>query len=66
MREEGGASRFQCASPELETLCEALAQAADERPVTLREVIASAPSDKLRNFADAFRLKRPDKEGSDE
>ncbi len=55
MRDDSGA-RFQCASPELDKLCEALAIAAEQRPVALREAIASSPNDKLRNFADAFRF----------
>jgi hypothetical protein len=57
---ESGAIRFECASPELDTLCEALATAADERPIALRDAIISMPRDKLRDFSDAFRFKGKD------
>lgn len=56
-----GAVRFECRTPELATLCEALALASQDRPVALRDAIASSPNDKLRNFSDAFRLKGKDK-----
>jgi hypothetical protein len=55
-RNEAGAYRFECMTPESETLCEALALAADERPLALRDAIISAPNDKLRDLADAFRF----------
>lgn len=51
-----GAYRFECTTPETETLCEALAIAADERPIALRDAIISAPNDRLRDLADAFRF----------
>ncbi len=57
---EGGAVRFECANPELDRLCEALATAADERPIALRDAIISMPSDKLRDFSEAFRFKGKD------
>jgi hypothetical protein len=60
MRDETGAAWFECATPDLEKLCADLASAAAERPVALREAIVSSPSDKLRSFADAFRLKGSD------
>lgn len=56
-RNEDGAYRFQCANAETEALCDALALAADERPIALRDAIIAAPNDKLRDLADAFRFK---------
>jgi len=56
-----GAVRFECATPELDTLCDALATAADERPIALRDAIISMPRDKLRDFSEAFRFKGEDK-----
>lgn len=58
--DESGA-RFQCAEPALEPLCEALAVAAEERPIALRDAIISMPSEKLRDFSEAFRLKGRDR-----
>lgn len=55
-RNESGAYRFECATAQTETLCESLAIAADERPIALRDAIISAPNDKLRDLADAFRF----------
>lgn len=60
--DETGSARFACARPELGTLCDELEVAALERPVALRDAIMSSPNDKLKNFADAFRLKPKDKE----
>lgn len=57
---EDGAVRFEC-RPEIESLCDALATAADERPIALRDAIISMPSDKLRDFSEAFRFKGKDK-----
>lgn len=57
-----GAYRFECATPDNETLCEALALAADERPIALRDAIIAAPNDKLRDLADAFRFKGSSKD----
>ena len=54
---EAGAVRFECASPELESLSESLASAAENRPIALRDAIISMPSEKLRDFSDAFRFK---------
>ena len=62
---ETGAVRFECATPELESLCEALATAAEQRPIALRDAIISMPSEKLRDFSDAFRFKDKDKGGKD-
>jgi predicted transcriptional regulator len=65
---EGGVSRFAPATPVLAALCDALEKASHERPIALRDAIASSPNDKLRNFSDAFRFKSPDKgsEGENE
>jgi hypothetical protein len=60
-RNETGAVRFECASRELDTLCEALAAAADQRPIALRDAIISMPNEKLRDFSEAFRFKDKDK-----
>jgi hypothetical protein len=57
---ETGAVRFECSSPQLDAMCEALALAADERPIALRDAIISMPRDKLRDFSDAFRFKGKD------
>lgn len=53
--------RFECATPELASLCEDLAMAADERPIALRDAIIAAPNEKLRDLADAFRFRDSDK-----
>jgi hypothetical protein len=60
-RDAAGAVRFECAGPHLGSLCEALATAADERPIALRDAIISMPSEKLRDFSEAFRFKDKDK-----
>lgn len=57
--------RFDCATPELAALCEDLAMAADERPIALRDAIIAAPNEKLRDLADAFRFRDPDKGNPD-
>jgi hypothetical protein len=56
-RSADGAYRFECHVSESEKLCAALAIAADERPIALRDAIIAAPNDKLRDLADAFRFK---------
>lgn len=58
---EDAGYRFDCRSPDLEELCEALAQAAEERPIALRDAIIAAPNAKLRDLADAFKFKGPGK-----
>jgi DNA-binding HxlR family transcriptional regulator len=55
-RDPKGASRYHCASADLAELCDALAEAAVERPVALRDAIVASPSSKLRDFANAFRI----------
>ena len=57
---EAGAVRFECSGPQLDTMCDALALAADERPIALRDAIISMPRDKLRDFSEAFRFKGKD------
>jgi hypothetical protein len=62
---ETGAVRFACSTPELAGLCEVLATAAEQRPIALRDAIISMPSEKLRDFSEAFRFKDKDKWGKD-
>jgi hypothetical protein len=59
-RNNAGAVRFECATAELEQLCDELAFAAENRPIALRDAIISMPSTRLRDFSDAFRLKGKD------
>lgn len=59
-KDESGAFRFEGAKPGLEAMCDALALAAEERPIALRDAIISMPSEKLRDFSDAFRFKGKD------
>jgi hypothetical protein len=53
-----GGCRFSCSSPELQEAVLALQKAYDQRPVTLVRVIYSSADDKIRSFADSFKLKR--------
>ena len=64
-RDPGGGVRFEC-DPGMAKLCDALALAAQDRPIALRDAIVSSPNDKLRNFSDAFRLKGKDNKGDDQ
>ncbi len=50
--------RFRPASPEHETFVRTLAQAYEERPVTLIRVIYALRDAKIRTFADAFKLRK--------
>lgn len=50
--------RYRPTPPELDTLAEELAQAYQERPISVMKAIASAPNDKIQTFADAFKLRR--------
>ena len=59
---ESGEVSFSCSGPEIESLCEALAAAAEERPIALRDAIIAAPNERLKDLADAFRLNSPKKE----
>lgn len=56
-KNERGNVRFDCATPQLEELCEALAIAAENRPIAVRDAIISMPSEKLKDFSEAFRFK---------
>ena len=54
--DEDGRYAFAPASPVLATLCDQLAAAYAERPVTVINTIVSPP-DKLQGLADAFRIR---------
>lgn len=59
LKQQGeGTYRFAPGSPEMEQACTFLAEAYHERRVAVIEAIYSRPSDPVRNFADAFRLRR--------
>jgi hypothetical protein len=63
-RVEGGEGEY-CYAPENQQLGEAvagLATAYSERRVTVINLIFSKPIDKIRTFADAFRLRRDDED----
>jgi DNA-binding IclR family transcriptional regulator len=49
--------RYAPASAELDALASGIAQAYATRPTAVVKAIVTAPDDKLRIFADAFRLK---------
>lgn len=56
---EGGSEyRYSPATPALEAAVRALAKVYNERPVTLVRMIYSPKDEKIRSFADAFRLKK--------
>lgn len=57
---EGAGCRYAPASPALQALCDELETAYRERPVALIAAIVSSPDERLKNFADAFRLKEKD------
>lgn len=46
------------ASPDLDRAAAALEQAYAERPLAVIREIVTAPNDRLKTFADAFKLKR--------
>lgn len=56
--EEDGYYRFAPASEELDRLTQELETVYSERPATVVKAIMSAPSEKLKFFADAFRIKK--------
>jgi hypothetical protein len=58
VRAEGGAYRYQPASPEIDAHVRKLERVYRERPVTLIRVIYGLRDTKIRSFADAFRLRR--------
>lgn len=51
--------RYYPASPDIDAVVRALTKAYNERPVTLVRMIYSLRDEKIRSFADAFRLKKP-------
>lgn len=51
--------RYKPQSPELDGLVRALTKVFNERPVTLVRIIYAPRDEKIRSFADAFRLKKP-------
>jgi hypothetical protein len=53
-----GCFQYQPASVELEASVQALAQAYNERPVTLIRTIYKIADNKIQSFADSFRLKK--------
>jgi hypothetical protein len=55
--EPGGIYRYAPASPELDHIAAQIEATHAERPLSLAKAIMSAPNDKLRIFADAFKLK---------
>jgi hypothetical protein len=55
----GDAYRYSPATPALESAVRALTKVYNERPVTLVRMIYAPKDDKIRSFADAFRLKKP-------
>lgn len=58
--EEGGQCRYAPAAPAMGALADQLEQAYRERPLGVMEIIVSSPNDRLKTFADAFRLKPKD------
>lgn len=50
--------QYRPATPELEAFVETLARAYNERPVTLIRMIYALRDDKIRSFADAFKLRK--------
>jgi hypothetical protein len=56
--EPPGSYRYRPATPELECLVEELEKTYAMFPVGLTEAIRSLPNDKIRTFADAFRLRK--------
>ena len=49
---------YEPASPERDTMVRALARVYNERPVTLVRLIYAPRDEKIRSFADAFRIKK--------
>lgn len=56
--DDGGVFRYAPGSPRLEALAEALANAYRERPLTVTRMVFEDADDRLRGFADAFRIKK--------
>jgi hypothetical protein len=59
-RQSGDRYQYRRVSPETEATIEALVKAYNERPVTLVRMIYTLKDEKIRSFADAFRLKKKD------
>jgi hypothetical protein len=55
---ENDAFQYAPATPELDLAVRALTRVYNERPVTLVRVIYAPKDEKIRSFADAFRLKK--------
>lgn len=57
---EGGVTwQYSPATPALDAAVRALTKVYNERPVTLVRIIYAPKDEKIRSFADAFRLKKP-------
>jgi len=56
-----GAYRYQQGSAQLDVICERLESLYARKPVKIVNAILGAPDEKLRTFADAFRLSGKDK-----
>ena len=57
-RREDETYQYAPVAPELEAAVRALTRVYNERPVTLVRMIYSLKDEKIRSFADAFRLKK--------
>ena len=55
---EGHAVRYRPATAQLDAHVRTLAQAYEERPVTLIRIIYALRDGKIRSFADAFKLRK--------
>ena len=58
--EAKGTYRYEPVPPEQDDLVRRLAEAYDQRRVSVITLIFSKPSDTIRSFADAFRLRKDD------
>jgi hypothetical protein len=58
VEEPSGSYRYLPATPELEALAEELEKTYAMFPIGLTEAIRSLPNDKIRTFAEAFRLRK--------
>lgn len=60
VRDTDGSWRYAPAAPALDRLAQELEQTYAERPVTVINAIVASPSDRLKNFSDAFRFPKKD------
>jgi hypothetical protein len=60
--EAAGRYRFDPKSPELKRVVGRLADTYDERRVSVITLIFSKPNDTIRSFADAFRIRKDEKD----